>query len=388
MATNPIPVTILTGYLGSGKTTLLNRILTEHHGERIAVIENEFGEVGIDNDLVIHSEEELFEMNNGCICCTVRGDLIRILERLIKRRNKFDRVVIETTGLADPSPVAQTFFLDEDLSKAFVVDAIVTLVDARHVEQHLNDGSPEAARQIAFADVLVLNKLDLVDSVGAERVATRLAAMNPVAKLIRTTRANAPISQLLDLQGFDVARALDLDPLFLPKKVEEHDHVCDEHCTHDHHHDHEHKHDHHHDHHHEHEHDHEHHHQPHAHEHHHHHEHESGVTSVGFEIPGEINLQRFEAWMQVLTMNMGEQLYRYKGVLNGSGTAQRYVFQGIHMMYEGTLDRPWKPGETRSNRFVFIGKNLPREVLTAGFTACMEGVDLDQLQKSAAAKQA
>lgn len=356
--TKPIPVTILTGYLGAGKTTLLNRILTEEHGRRIAVIENEYGEIGIDNDLVIHSEEEIFEMNNGCICCTVRGDLIRILERLLKRRDKFDRILIETTGLADPSPVAQTFFLDEDLAGSFFVDAIVTLVDARHLLQHLDGGSPEAARQLAFADTIVLNKLDLVTPEQALAVAKRVHAINPSAPIHKTINAAVDLKKILDIQGFDLARAAELDPVFKPAleaQADHHEHHENCGCGHDHEHDHDHE-------------D----HPVHHHHEHHHHEHESGITSVGIELEGQMNLQRFNAWMQVLTMNFGENLYRYKGVLVAEGKDQRYIFQGIHMLYEGRLDRPWGKDEARLNRFVFIGKNLEREVLVAGFNACLE----------------
>lgn len=341
----PIPVTIITGYLGSGKTTLLNRILTEEHGKRIAVIENEYGEIGIDNDLVIHSDEEIFEMNNGCICCTVRGDLIRILERLLKRRDKFDRVVIETTGLADPSPVAQTFFLDEDLAGSFTVDAIITLVDARHVLQRLNSGSPEAARQLAFADAVVLNKMDLVTPDEAETVAARVHAINPAAPIYQGINAAVDLTKILDIQGFNLARAAELDPVFKPA-TQEHDHSHDHEKHEDHGHDD-------------------------RHHHHHHHEHESGITSVGIQLEGPMHIERFQAWMQVLTANFGESLYRYKGVLFDQSSPRRFVFQGIHMLYEGRHDRPWAAGEERTNRFVFIGKNLPREVLLAGFSACL-----------------
>ncbi len=324
-----IPVTILTGYLGSGKTTLLNRILTEEHGKRIAVIENEFGEVGIDNDLVIHSEEEIFEMNNGCICCTVRGDLIRILERLLKRRDKFDRILIETTGLADPSPVAQTFLLDEDLAAHFTVDAIITVVDSFHLLQHLDHNSPEAARQIAFADAIILNKVDLVSSEQIEAVEKRVHSINPTAPIHRTSKSEVDLTKVLDIQGFDLARAAELDSAFDLTPKEEHS------------------------------------------GHHHHHVHESGVTSVGIELNGPIHIERFQAWMQVIIMNMAESLYRYKGVLYSHSSDQRFIFQGIHMLYEGRYDRPWRADETKINRFVFIGKNLPREVLTAGFNACL-----------------
>lgn len=359
----PIPVTILTGYLGAGKTTLLNRILTENHGKKIAVIENEFGEVGVDNDLVVQSEEEIFEMNNGCICCTVRGDLVRILERLLRKRQSFERVVIETTGLADPSPVAQTFFLEESLMDRFRVDAIVTVVDARHVLQHLDDGSPEAAQQIAFADRIVLNKVDLVTPHQLEDLERRIRGVNVLAPMERTTNAMVPLDFVLDVNGFDLERAAELDPAFKPRKsvkTSDHDkHDHGEKCGGDHDHDHDHKHgdgDHHH----------------HDHDHHHHdHEHEHGVVSVGFELPRAVNIQRLEAWMQILTTMMANSLYRYKGVLEAEGEDRRYLFQGIHMLYEGRLERPWRDDENRVSRFVFIGKDLDRELLTDGFMACL-----------------
>lgn len=363
-SSQPIPVTILTGYLGAGKTTLLNRILTERHGQRIAVIENEYGEVGIDNDLVVHSEEEIFEMNNGCICCTVRGDLVRILERLMKRREQFERVVIETTGLADPSPVAQTFFLDEDLAGSFLVDAIVTLVDARHVVQHLEDGSPEAPRQIAFGDVIVLNKTDLVSREELDALTSRIRSINPTAAIHPTQNAAIDLDRLLDIRGFDLDRAAELDPIF-QKEARSPESSSGHHHDHHHHdHDHDHGHDHDHDHHH----------------HHHHHEHESGVTSVGIELEGTIDIDRFHAWMQVLTMTSAESLYRYKGVL-AAPSPNRYVFQGIHMLFEGRFDRPWREDEERKSRFVFIGKELRRELLVAGFSACL-------LDESASARTA
>ena len=212
--TQHIPVTVLTGFLGSGKTTLLNRILTENHGQRIAVIENEFGEIGVDQDLVINADEEIFEMNNGCICCTVRGDLIRILGNLVKRRDKFDRILLETTGLADPGPVAQTFFVDDDTRDSFDLDGVVTLVDAKHAELHLDD-SEEAASQIAFADVILINKVDLVDAAAVDVLERRLRSMNAMARIERVQMADAPMEQVLNVGGFDLDRALELKPSFL-----------------------------------------------------------------------------------------------------------------------------------------------------------------------------
>jgi len=345
----PIPVTILTGYLGSGKTTLLNRILEENHGQRVAVIENEFGEVGIDNDIVVHSEEEIFEMNNGCICCTVRGDLVRILERLLRKRKKFDRIVIETTGLADPAPVAQTFFLEEALIGKCRVDSIVTVADALHLLPRLDDGSPEAAQQIAFADRIVLNKTDLVTEDELSEVIRRIREINILAPVKETQHASVPLDFVLDVNGFDLDRAAELDPAFRPKEKKSSG-CCGSSCSHDDHsHDHSHDHDH----------------------HHHDHEHEHGVVSVGFEISEAMDIQKLQAWIQVLTMTMATSLYRYKGVLAIEGEDRRYLFQGIHMLFEGRMDRPWRNEESRVSRFVFIGKDLNREILTDGFMACI-----------------
>ncbi len=348
-----IPVTILTGYLGAGKTTLLNRILMENHGKRVVVIENEFGEVGVDNDLVLHSEEEVFEMNNGCICCTVRGDLVRILERLLRKRQKFDRIVIETTGLADPSPVAQTFLLEDSLVGRFKVDAIVTVTDALHLTQHLDDGSPEAAQQVAFADRIILNKVDLVSDDDLNRVEQRIRDINPTAPMEKARDAMVPLDFVLDVDGFDLERAAELDPVFKSGKAENksrhaHEHEDNHECGSNHH--------------------------PHDHDHHHHHshEHEHGVVSIGIELPRAVNINRLEAWMHVLVSMMATSLYRYKGVLVAAGDERRYLFQGIHMLYEGRYDRPWRESEPRRSRFVFIGKDLKREVLEAGFMSCLQ----------------
>jgi len=441
-----IPVTVLTGFLGSGKTTLLNRILTENHGKRIAVIENEFGEIGIDHALVINADEEVFEMNNGCICCTVRGDLIRILGNLMKRRDKFDHILVETTGMADPGPVAQTFFVDEDLRELFVLDGIVTLVDAKHIQLHLEDSS-ECKEQIAFADVLILNKTDLVTEAELEALERRVSGMNSMARVLRARNADVPIPAVLDVGGFDLERAVAIKPAFLspeypfewagtfeveegryelmledgpdptmafitmyldgnelassegaaeralrlwseqalalapsssfdigadrpislrldaqdtkrfsacaPKAgrigfytqhlpaefqlrllrglvvktpLAEHEFAVG-------------------------------------------HSHDDQVTSVGLHLEGEIDGDRLSTWISGLLREKGTDIFRMKGILNLKGLSKRYVFQGVHMLFDGREDRPWGTS-SRTNDLVFIGKNLDRAALTQGFKRC------------------
>lgn len=447
MTEKTIPVTVLTGFLGSGKTTLLNRILSENHGKRIAVIENEFGEIGVDNDLVIGAEEEIFEMNNGCICCTVRGDLIRILGNLMKRRDRFDHIMIETTGMADPGPVAQTFFMDDELREQLSLDGVVTLVDAKHVLMHIED-SDEVKEQIAFADVILLNKIDLVSSAELDQLESRIHSMNAAAKIFRTQDAVIDMDKVLNLGGFDLGRALEVDPKFMEPEypfewsglfempagdyslvlksgpdpamninfrsvseaseaamrdvvenaviafsdeevelqsgavIEPGDQLSQIDLKGDelayvlrvrdagsyvlfteHHPDEfeafvqdaqgnpveaaltrEYKPD---------------------------HEHDEEVTSVAINTPGDLDLKNFNDWLQELLSKQGQDIFRMKGVLSFDGQEERYVFQGVHMLFDGRTDRPWREGE-RSNSLIFIGRNLDRERLLEGFNACLK----------------
>jgi G3E family GTPase len=436
---------VLTGFLGSGKTTLLNRILTEEHGKRIAVIENEFGEVGVDQELVIGAEEEIFEMNNGCICCTVRGDLIRILGNLMKRRDRFDYILVETTGMADPGPVAQTFFVDDEMQSKLRLDGIVTLVDAKHVWQHLDD-SDEVKEQIAFADVILLNKIDLVAPEELDKLEARLRSMNAAAKIYRTHNSGAEIDTVLNVGGFNLDRALEVDPKFMepeypfecagiysleagaskltlkagpdplmslvmlpvathtrealqavemdavllfsedaqslrsgerilpgrthyqlvlnnrsvefevdvpqggsyafftehrPEEFQAEFHGSNGLLT-----------------------------PTFQREYKPDHEHDEEVSSVGITIPGDLDKRKFNQWMSALLQAQGTDIFRMKGVLSLKGETNRFVFQGVHMLFDGRPDRPWK-SEERRNQLIFIGRNLNREHLNEGFKSCL-----------------
>ncbi|MFZ0423433.1 MAG: GTP-binding protein [Xanthobacteraceae bacterium] len=342
-----IPVTVLTGYLGAGKTTLLNRILSEPHGKKYAVIVNEFGEIGIDNDLVVGADEEVFEMNNGCICCTVRGDLVRILDGLMRRKGKFDAIIVETTGLADPAPVAQTFFMDENVGRRTRLDAVVTVADAKWLNDRLKD-APEAKNQIAFADVILINKTDLVSPAELREVEARIRGINPYARLHKTERAQIALSEVLGRNAFDLDRILEIEPAFL--EAEEHDH------DHEHGHDHEHDHD-------------------HDHDHHSHgglkHYHDEDMQSISLKSDKPLDPDKFFPWVQDLVQKEGPSILRSKGILAFKNDDQRFVFQGVHMILDGDHQRPWNKDEKRQSRIVFIGRNLPGKKITEGFESCI-----------------
>ena len=373
------PVTVLTGYLGAGKTTLLNRILSEQHGHKYAVIVNEFGEIGIDNDLIVGADEEVFEMNNGCICCTVRGDLIRIIEGLMKRKGKFDAIIVETTGLADPAPVAQTFFVDQDIADEARLDAIVTVADAKFLAARLKD-APEAKNQIAFADVVIINKTDLVTPAEIEEVEARIRGINPYAKIHRAVKCNVPLDAVLGRNAFDLDRILELEPAFL--KADNHDHHHHDHghhhehgedcgpdCGHDHHDHHGHAH-----------------HDHHGHDHHEHGEdcgpdcghdhgglktiHDEEIQSISMKIEGDVNPDLFMPWINKIVQDMGPDILRSKGILSFPNEPKRFVFQGVHMILDGDLQGEWKPDQKRESRIVFIGRRLKQDELRRGFMAC------------------
>ncbi|KAI8102855.1 hypothetical protein M9434_005647 [Picochlorum sp. BPE23] len=360
-----IPVTVLTGFLGSGKTTLLNRILTADHGHRIAVIENEFGEIDIDSDLVSvkedldPGEEQILMLNNGCICCTVRSDLVNMLSTLVKtKKDKFDRVVIETTGLANPGPIVQTFFLEQEIAENMRLDGVLTLVDAKHIEQHLDeerkDGTVnESVEQIAFADRIVLNKIDLVDEKDVDMLEDRIRDINRLASVKRAEKANVDMEYVLGIGGFDLEKVDDeitgnasLDEEH--HHHHDHDHECGPDCTHE-------------------SHDHDHH-----HHHHHHHHHGDEVSSVSITLKGNMNLDKVNYWLGGLLEVKSNDIYRMKGVLAIKDFDRRFVFQGVHMMFEGMPDREWKQDEERISKMVFIGRDLEEDIIREGFEQCIE----------------
>jgi G3E family GTPase len=320
---NMVPVTILTGFLGSGKTTLLNRILKEDHGQRIAVIENEFGETGVDSEIIEKTDEQIIEMNNGCICCTVRGDLIRILGTLKEKRDqgtlKFDRVVIETTGMADPGPVAQTFFTDEEIGNYYLLDSIITVVDAKHAPRQL-DEFHEAQEQVGFADRILLSKTDLVSEEEAGTLSKRLKKMNPRAPIKKVHFGDTPIEEVLDIRGFNLNAVLQLDPEFLTDS---------------------------------------------------HHEHHDEVESFVFKSDKPFDGQKLEQFLSGMIQVYGPDLLRYKGVLWMKGNPRRVVFQGVHMMMGGDMGKPWAKNDKKGSVMVFIGKKLPKDIFLAGMEECL-----------------
>ncbi len=323
-----IPATILTGFLGSGKTTLLNRILTERHGEKIAVIENEFGQEGIDNDILVQDkDEQIIEMNNGCICCTVRGDLVRILADLAAKRKagklKFDRVIIETTGLAEPGPVAQTFFMDEAIHEQYVLDAVITVVDAKHAPQQLTDNS-EARAQIGFADRLLISKTDLVAEVETQSLMARLRKMNPRASFQKVHFGETPLQEILDIRGFNLNSILDIEPDFLTEDT---------------------------------------------------HRHSDDVQSFVWQDARPLDMEKIEAFLSLLIQTYGVDMLRYKGVLSIKDQDNRMIFQGVHMLMGGSPGKAWLPGETRGSKMVFIGRNLPKRIFVEGLAYCVADVE-------------
>lgn len=351
-----IPATILTGFLGAGKTTLLKRVLSEAHGQKIAVIENEFGEENIDNDiLVAETKEQIVQMSNGCVCCTIREDLRSTLADLAEKKRKgeldFERIVIETTGLADPGPVAQTFFMDDEIAESYLLDSILTLVDAKHADQQL-DQRQEARRQVGFADRMFLSKTDLVDKVEVDALIHRLKHMNPRAPIEKVHFGEVSIADVLDLKGFNLNAKLDIDPDFL--KVE------DEHDHHDHDHDHDHDH--------------------HGHDHgpgeacdhpHHHHHDDDDVKSFVFRAERPFNPAKLEEFLGAMVNVYGPKMLRYKGVLQVTGFDRKVIFQGVHQLMGSDVGPKWADGEDRTSKMVFIGIDLPRELFEQGLEQCL-----------------
>ena len=347
-----IPATILTGFLGAGKTTLLNRILHEQHGQKIAVIENEFGEENIDNEILMQdSREQIIEMNNGCICCTVRGDLITALSQLSQKRLagelQFDRVVIETTGLANPGPVAQTFFMDDEVATHYLLDGIITIVDASHAMQQL-DQYQEAQRQVGFADRMLLSKLDLVSAGQLAALETRLKRINPRAPIGRTDFGTSPIDAIFDIRGFNLNDKLEIDPDFL--HAEDHAHDCDDHCDHP------------------------------GHAHHGHeadhsghggHSHTDEIAAFVFRSTRAFDPPRLEEFMAVLVQVYGPRMLRYKGILWLEGATRKVIFQGVHQTMGSDLGAKWDEQDVRGSKIVFIGQSLPKEIFFDGLEQCL-----------------
>lgn len=317
---NAIPVTVLTGFLGAGKTTLLNRVLSENHGRRFAVIVNEFGEIGIDNELIVSSDEEIYLMNNGCICCSVRGDLIRVLGGLAKRRNAIDAVLLETTGLADPAAIIQTFAMDEDTRDAFVLDSVTTVIDAVHFPQHAAENR-QALEQVVYADLIVVNKTDLVDEAALAAIESQTRRINDVATMVHASRCDIPLDTLLDRKAFDIGRLLFAAPGL--------QHGAG-----------------------------------------HHHEHDHGIQSISLELPEALDPQRLGTFLSDLLREKGQTIYRCKGIMHVEGAKQRFIFQGVHMYLETAWGKPWEDGEARASRAVFIGRELDRDTFEKGLADC------------------
>ena len=346
-----IPATIVTGFLGSGKTTLLKRVLTEAHGQKIAVIENEFGDENIDNEILVQdSNEQIIQLNNGCVCCSIREDLRTTLSDLAEKKRKgelsFDRVVIETTGLADPGPVAQTFFMDDEIAESYLLDSILTLVDAKHADEQLNTRQ-EARRQIGFADQIFISKADLVDDATLQALIHRVKHMNPRAPQHKVHFGEVPLADVFDLRGFNLNAKLDIDPEFL--KADDHDH---DHDHHDHEHEHEHEHGEHCDH-------------PH------HHAHDDDVKSFVFRADKAFDAGKLEDFLGAIVQVYGPKMLRYKGVLNMKGSERKVIFQGVHQLMGSDLGPKWAPGEKKGSKMVFIGIDLPQDILKQGLEQCL-----------------